>query len=233
MLTDQDRQWLAEAWPGLTVTDNSISGALEFTATYNDQTNQFLILENGVPDTVGGLGLTGRFEIRIEERKDTAVSALPAVFVGAVDAVPDRHFNQADKSACLCSPFEEQDLLVPTLDFPRFFQQLVIPFLYGQVFYSAEGRWPWFEYGHGAIGLLESYSKIGDASKAEECVLKLARDKAAWPRIRTALKSKKAIKGATSCFCPVADQIRRCHPLAWLGVRQLRHDLSIQGLLIR
>lgn len=232
MMTDQDRQWLAEAWAGLTVDGESISGALEFTATYNKQSNQFLILESGVLDTVGGLRLTGHFDIRVEERKSRSVSALPALHVTGLDATPDRHFNQADKSACLCSPLEEQDFLTPSFDFRRFFEQLVIPFLYGQVFYSAEGHWPWFEYGHGVIGLLESYSRIGDAGKAQECVLKLAKDKDAWPRIRRALKSKEAVKGATPCFCPHPDHIRRCHPLAWQGIRQLKHDLSNQDLSI-
>jgi hypothetical protein len=232
MMTDQDRQWLAGSWPGLTVNDGSISGALEFAATYNNQTNEFLILGSGVPDTVGGRCLAGHFDVCIKERKDASISALPALFVGGLNAIPDRHFNPTDTSACLCSPFEEQEFLTPALDFRRYFEQLIIPFLYGQVFYSAEGHWPWFEYGHGAIGLLESYSRIGDKGKAQECVLKLARDKDAWPRIRRALKSREAVKGATPCFCAVADHIRRCHPLAWRGIRQLKDDLSAQGLSI-
>src|ERR1700727_2238404 len=43
-----------------------------------------------------------------------------------------------------------------------FLEQLVIPFLYGQVFYSSKNRWPWAEYAHGATGILEAYSKTRD-----------------------------------------------------------------------
>ena len=159
MITDQDSEWLASTYPGVSAKADTVAGVIEFAATYNGQTHQFLCLDNGAPDTVGGQRLSGRFDIRIQERVDKSVSALPALHVEGVDPTPDRHFNQTDKSACLCSPLEEQDFLAPHFDFRRYFEQLIVPFLYGQVFYSAEGRWPWFEYGHGAVGLLESYSR--------------------------------------------------------------------------
>jgi hypothetical protein len=49
-------------------------------------------------------------------------------------------------------PLEEDDFLDPEFQFRLFLERLVIPFLYGQAFYSANGRWPWIEYDNGELG---------------------------------------------------------------------------------
>ncbi|HEY6252718.1 MAG TPA: hypothetical protein VI685_22405 [Candidatus Angelobacter sp.] len=224
MLTKNDEEWLRDAHPGLVRSNSGVAGPVEFTATYNRVTNRFLILGDGVADHVGGVSLSVAFRIRIEERTNKSISRLPAVYVDGVDAIEERHFCQADKSACLCSPLEEDEFLRPELQFRSFLEQLVIPFLYGQAFYSAHGHWPWVEYGHGAVGLLESYSLIQNEGRAEECLRQLAQDGRTWPKIRAALEQK-TIKGHTPCFCPAAAHIRRCHPRAWQGIVQLRHDI--------
>ena len=68
--------------------------------------------------------------------------------------------------------------------------------------------------------------------KAQECVQKLSLDRAAWPRIKLALIQKSNIKGHTPCFCPNMDHIRRCHPNAWKGIRQLKQDVKEHGVNI-
>lgn len=224
MLTKHDEQWLGDTYPGLMPSNGGVGGAVEFRATYNRETDRFLILGEGVTDEVGGLSLSAAFHIRVEDRADKAISRLPAVYVEGVDAITARHFGQADKSACLCSPLEEDDFLRPELQFRPFLEQLVIPFLYGQAFYSAHGHWPWGEYGHGAVGLLESYSHIHDRGRAEECLRQLAQDKRAWPKIREALQQT-SINGHTLCFCGTMDHIRRCHPRAWQGILRLQQDI--------
>lgn len=232
MLTEDDRTWIAVAYPNLVSETQRVSGSLAFTATYNEQIHRFQILGDGVDDRVGGRRLAGNFRISIYARLEGSVSRLPALNVEDVEPIADRHFNQSDNSACLCSPLEEQDFLTPHFEFRPFFEQLVIPFLYGQIFYSDEKRWPWFEYGHGAIGLLESYAKMKDPTKARECLTRLPQDIAAWPRIRQALNNRTEVKGSTRCFCKAADLIRRCHPVAWYGIRQLKQDISTQRLVV-
>jgi len=176
--------------------------------------------------------LEGSFNIKIEERKNKTYSNLPALFVEGVDIIADRHINTYDKSACLCSPLEENEFLEPTFKFELYFEHLIVPFLYGQLFYNSEKRWPWSEYAHGSVGLLDSYLIISDSSKAKECQQKLAADIINWPRIRTALLQKSDIKGHTQCFCPKRDQIRRCHPNAWKGIQLLKNHLRMQGVTI-
>jgi hypothetical protein len=224
MLTKRDEEWLRDAHPGLVRSNGGVAGSIGFRATYNREINRFLTLRDGVADEVGGMILSVAYRIRIEDRANKSLSRLPAVYVEGVDATEDRHFSQGDKSACLCSPLEEDELLHPELQFRPFLEKLIVPFLYGQAFYSAYGHWPWVEYGHGAVGLLESYALVHDDGRAEECLQKLVQDGRAWPRIRAALQQK-TIKGHTLCFCPAAGHIRRCHPRAWQGMVRLQEDI--------
>jgi hypothetical protein len=228
----EDEQWLSETYPGLLPNAKGVAGTVEVNATYNSRSNRFLILAGGVANTVGGLALSGEFRIRIEERSDKVISALPALYVEEIEVIADRHFSGIDKSACLCSPLEEHEFLEPELQFRLFLEELVIPFLYGQIFYSLEKRWPWPEYAHGAAGLLEAYSAVADPAKARECLRQLTQDKNAWPRIRAALKQKPYVKGHTPCFCPKMDQIRRCHLDALRGALQLQRDVRVLAIPI-
>jgi hypothetical protein len=231
MLRESNEQWLRDNHPGLIPSGHGVAGAIELAASYNEESNTFLICGDGVTDQTGAVALSGTFEIRIEERSDKSSSRLPALYVQGVDPTADRHFNQQDKSACLCIPFEEDEFFQPEFQFRTFLEQLVIPFLYGQIFYSSRGHWPWTEYAHGATGILEAYSKIRYQYRAAECLHRLARDRD-WPRIQSALRQKPHIKGHTPCFCPKMDQIRRCHPDALKGVLRLQQDLSALGITI-
>ena len=231
MLPESDEQWLHDNHPGLIPAEHGIAGTIELAASYSEESHTFFIRSDGVPAQAGAVVLSGSFEIRIDERSNTSVSRLPALYVQGVDPTDDRHFNQKDKSACLCVPFEEDEFFQPEFQFRLFLERLVIPFLYGQIFYSSRGHWPWTEYAHGATGILEAYSNIRDQNRATECVNLLAQDWA-WPRIKSALRQSPQIKGHTPCFCPKMDHIRRCHPGALKGALCLQRDIEALGLPI-
>lgn len=226
MLTAQDKQWLSQNYFGLTVEQDKISGTVEFVATYNNESGQFLILGRGISDSVGGLRLVGKFNIRIEERADKSLSKLPALYLQEVSPIPDRHFGQRDFSACLCSPLEEGDFLVPEFQFKKYFEQLVIPFLYGQVFYTAESHWPWAEYQHGGVGLLQSYFKFdGVITKVlvEEFLSYLKTDRN-WLSIKNILFLTRPSK--QGCACGSGSKFKNCHPEALKGLIRLKSDIS-------
>ena len=231
MLNESDEAWLREAHPGLTLDGDAVDGTITFTAAYHQPSNRFVILANGDVATNGAVTVGGTFHIRIQKRTDTTDSRLPALYVRGIDPTAERHFNQRDRSACLCSPFDEDDFLQPQFQFRPYLEQLVVPFLYGQISYSSQGRWPWADYAHGATGILEAYAKIADPTRAQQCLEKLAQDRT-WPNIRSALWQKPNIKGHTPCFCLSLDHIRRCHPIALQGALQLQRDLRAQGLSI-
>lgn len=231
MIASEDEQWLALNYPGLVPRGSGVVGTIDFAATYNQELDRFLILSDGVVDDVGGVRLSCRYGIQINERQAKGYSGLPAVHVDGLDMVDDRHFSRIDNSACLCSPLEEKVFLQPFFDFRRFLEQLVIPFLYGQSFFSENHCWPWKEYAHGATGLLESFddANIVNVDELREFLGTLALDLIAWQHIRAALQ-RGNVKGHTSCFCPKKDHIRRCHPKALAGLRRLQllvKELSI------
>jgi hypothetical protein len=231
MLQPGDEEWLREKHPGLTVTGEILRGSIEFKAGYDAKVNKFFSIEEGATASTDAVILSGAFKIRIEPRADRSTSRLPALHVDEIEPAADRHFNPVDKSACLCSPFEEDEFLQPELHFPVFLEQLVIPFLYGQVYFSSYGRWPWAEYAHGATGVLEAYAKLRDQNHAEECLRLLSQDPV-WPLIRSALRQKPHLKGHSPCFCSSGDKFRRCHPAALKGALQLQRDLNALGIVI-
>jgi hypothetical protein len=140
-----------------------------------------------------------------------------------MEPTSERHFS-GDRTACLCSPFDEDEFLQPEFQFSTFLEQLIIPFLYGQIFYDAEGHWPWSEYAHGATGILEAYSEVPDQTKTEECLGMLTKYPS-WASIKLTLSQKPYIKGHTPCFCGSGDHFIRCHPKALEGARRLQEHL--------
>jgi len=231
MLTTRDEKWLVEMYPGLALADGAIRGTIEFAAAYDAERNLFQVLDANLPAEADGVVLAGKFSICIEERSVKVFSSLPALFVGGIEPSSDRHFGP-DKSACLCSPLIESEFLSPTLELKHFIEELVIPFLYGQLFYSANQRWPWSEYAHFATGLLEAYAHRPDPTKIEGLLRILASSPDTWPVVRALLKRKNYIKGHTPCLCSKKDQMRRCHPDALRGIQQLRRDLEASKIAI-
>lgn len=231
MLQPGDEEWLREKHPGLTVAGDVLSGLIQFRAAYDATINQFFSIEDSATASAGAVILSGTFEVRIEPRIDRSTSRLPDLSVNGVEMTADRHFNSADKTACLCSPLEEDDFLQPELQFRVFLEQLVVPFLYGQVYFSSYGRWPWAEYAHGIAGVLEAYAKIQDQNRAGECLRLLSHD-SNWSMIRAALRQKPFLKGHSPCFCSSGDKIRQCHPAALKGALQLQKDLNALGIVI-
>ena len=231
MLRAGDEEWLRETHPGLALVNGAVRGTIEFAAAYDAVRNLFQVIDASVPAQIDGVVLTGRFTIRIEERTAKVFSSLPALFIEEIEPISDRHFG-ADKSACLCSPLGEDEFLTPTFEIRPFIEKLVIPFLYGQLFYSANQRWPWSEYAHFATGLLEAYGECPDPTKIEGLLQTLARYFDTWPAIRAVLLRKGYIKGHTPCFCTKKDQMRRCHPLALQGIQKLRSDIESSKIIL-
>jgi hypothetical protein len=232
MLSQGDEDWLRDFYPSLALAGDGVAGEIDFTASYDERRNLFFIVPNQSTEKITGMVLSGDFQIRIVDRTDKTFSQLPALFVDGIDPIPDRHFSQRDKSACLCNPFDEWDLLEPKFRFPEYLEQLVIPFLYGQVYFSLYRRWPWDEYAHGAAGILEAYSKNRGQGRVEECLRQIKLDSMNWPGIQAALQQEPYIKGHTPCFCGKLDHARRCHPRALEGARRLQEDLRARNISI-
>lgn len=222
MLNSEDEKWLRDNYPSLKYVDGKITGIVEFKAIYNKETNRFLVIKDGVVDDVGGLRLSGSFDISILERTETPYSKLPALYIEGIDPVPDRHFNRIDKSACLGTPMEEQEFLEPSFNFQKYFDELVIPFLYGQVYYTENESWPWFDYEHGGIGLIQSFCRTHqefDETSIAELLSYLKKD-AQWPLFKDILTLPRPSKRL--CPCGLVNKLRDCHPEIMDGMSKLK-----------
>ncbi len=227
MVSANDMEWLGTRYPTLIpTTSGGVSGSVEFSATYNRQKDVFQVLYRGDEDVTGGLLLTGTFDISIEERnkEQNSASRLPALRITGFTQNADRHISP-DDSACLCSPFVEKDFYVPNFEFRAYFEQLIIPFLYGQLYYEKNNKWPWDHYSHGTIGILEAYNPASNRSDVEECLKQLRRDPATWARIRAILRQHNVASDSTPCICKLHHRMGHCHSRALRGLQQLRHDL--------
>jgi hypothetical protein len=224
MLSREDSVWLAREYPELTPAPHEVKGLLKFTGAYHQKSQRFFILNDEPTQTEVGTVLSGAFEIKIRGRLDFKATSLPKLFVHGVPHTLDRHFYQDDFSACLCSPLQHQEFLLPEFQFKRFFNELVVPFLYGQVFLSAYEKWPWEEFAHGATGLLEAYALSNGRRMTQKCVGFLAQDRN-WLRIKSILLHESQVDANLPCLCRSGQIMGRCHPQALQGARQLQKDL--------
>jgi len=238
MLTDSDLDWLKRYCPNLKPSSDrmEIKGVLNFIGAYNRDLDKFQILSSENENIQGGIVLQGSYKVMIKERKkdDPTGLKLPGLFLeeGQIEFSSDRHFN-VDKSACFCGPIEEEHYLEEGFHLQTFLQQLIIPFLYEQLYYDSHDKeWPWGEYGHGITGVLESYFKTGDLRFIESTLTKLKRDGKQWPFVRRLLLHKNYVKGHINCFCGSGDFIRRCHPEALQGINKLRNDILKIGFVV-
>lgn len=238
LFSEADKIWIKENYPKLNVTDLEASGEIDIFATYNLQDDIFLDVTKTPIDHVGGVRLSGTLTLTIIERipSERIFSNLPKVVIKNISADPERHINLNDSSACLCSPLEENVYLFPAFQTERFFKELLIPFLYGQIFFSSFKYWPWTDYGHGVVGILESYNHLLEPRSAKDCMDKLYKykniDEPSWNEIRKLLVQKNRIKGHSICICKNKNRIRICHPKVWCGLQKLQMDILNQDLVI-
>ncbi|MBK7764487.1 MAG: hypothetical protein IPI46_14300 [Bacteroidetes bacterium] len=232
MLTKKEAQWLAQHYPDLSINEDysEIRGTLLFKATYNKETNEFRIAGDS-NDNQGGVFITDSYEIIMRCRSPQSMTAttskLPALFIKEENLdffVPARHFNN-DQSACYCGPVEEEIYFKKGYQFKTFFIEFVIPFLYEQSYFDQNEEWPWGEYGHGWIGVLESYYRLGKPDHIPRMLEKL---KEYEPRnlISNFLESKSNLKGHSLCICGSNQVVRKCHKEAWLGLNKLRSEMK-------
>ncbi len=144
--------------------------------------------------------------------------------------IRDIHWTK-ENGACLCVRQEEKIKLPPGSNLVYFLENLVVPYFYGLSFFEERGRWPWREYSHGGLGLLEYYAE-DPLEQTKESIEKLTPiftgDKENWKKYRAQLMSPSANK---ICICGSKQPFSDCrHGLAWRGLVRLHQDLKRLGL---
>lgn len=228
MITTETKKYL-ERWPGLRIENETITGVVEFIGSYSKQKDIFQVV-SGLNYVEEDMPLHCSFDITIGIPTG-GFSKLPSLLIHETGLGIERHVGATDGKACLCSPLAEDKFLKPEFIFEKYFEELVLPFLYAQVYFSAFSKWPWFDYAHGYYGILESYGRIPDP-KTEECIAMLKKYKG-WERVKPYLLQKDYIKGHTPCFCGEHNHIRRCHPFILKGVQKLKEDIKRKSLSLK
>lgn len=244
-ISDAEKAWLEENFPSLAVScengSTSIWGVCEFEMVFHMEglpyyINPFPEKQSNLLDAYEGVRIRDEFAIKIVlQRREN--SLLPPVFEigGRIERVArekqlklsDLHCND-DGSACLCIRTEESKKLPDGFNLPDFFHNLVIPFFYAQSYFEKYGVWPWGEYSHGVLGLLEWYSAAGIQSRKDtEAFLKQLSQYPQWKLIKTRLMNKVGVKGHHVCICGKANKFRDCHIAVFLGLWQLRKDVKL------
>ena len=228
MLNESDKDWLKEKYPELIIEPGRITGTIKFIGAYSVLLDEFWQIEKGVTPSKDAYILGGSFLVRIQEEVGRR---FPTLYLEdkKIEKKPDRHLN-SNGAACLFSPLEE-DFILPTSNFRIFFQELIIPFLYGQLFFDRKSHWPWQDYSHGPAGILESYFYSNGKIKPGDCLVELKKWEG-WEYIKKILHQKKIRGHLTICFCPKRDYLRRCHSDAWKGIIKLHEDIIAQSVTI-
>ncbi len=142
-----------------------------------------------------------------------------------VSDLRDIHFNPGDGTICLCVRQEESKKFPLGSDLVYFIDHLVIPYFYALSYYDERQSWPWREYSHGGLGMLEHYAE--DATEQTRDSIKLLasyfHDDIHLNRYKKQLREPKENK---ECMCGKRKPILVCHPLAWSGLLKLHEDMG-------
>ena len=189
--------------------------------------------------TFGGVTLQDAFEIEIEIPSDYP-SCIPKLYeVGGrteaiarkhqIQDIRDLHRDVKTGAACVCVKQEEVVHFPPGSTLNIFVDHLVTPYLYGLAYFDQNRRWPWGEYSHGALGILESIAYHGVDPSIETIkglVAAINKDPATAALIRQLYR----LSENRHCPCGRLRPFRRCHATAWQGLLQLRRAMAKLGL---
>ncbi len=232
-LTNEDEEWLKARFPDLSIyfVDGllDIQGNLVIDMFYDETSSEdkYIIF----PDKVLQPSIKyikDIYEVRIIFREDRFI---PSVYetAGRIRLFAQRndiklydlHVNDSD-DLCLCPKSLERIKLGDSYTIQDFFTILLIPFFYAQSFYEKNNRWPWHDYSHGDMGLLEAYADCSINSDSE--VLCRETYIALKPNIQSVITSEDSITRQSMCLCNSRDKFRNCHRRAWAGIKKLKKD---------
>lgn len=142
----------------------------------------------------------------------------------SLKTVADLHYN-INNGACLCVVQEKESRLPVESNLVFFIENLVVPYFYGLSYFDEQGRWPWKEYGHGGLGVLEHYTEQWKGSN-QELIRSLMPTFSADKHWRKYRKQFISPNPHTLCFCESGIDISTCHGKAWEGIMKINNDLK-------
>lgn len=210
-----------ERYPSLGYSGNGQwEGPFKFDATYNgkqiiDLFRIQIIADKNYPNRIPALREVGGRVLAITSKHRVELA--------------DVHYNASSNTACVCVKQEETARFPPGSKLPTFIEDLVIPYLYGLSFFDQTGRWPWTEFSHGGLGLLEFYAQ-DSISPTREDLLEIGKMIRTGPNWRQYSKQLKKPNSERKCLCGSGRPISDCHSDVWQGINKLHAHLKRLGL---
>jgi hypothetical protein len=185
----------------------------------------------------GDVTLTDTFSVRITATPQSNVPLLTEIG-GRTAAIATQykledvralHCNPADRTACVAVLQDLSTRFPPGSRLLAYVDDLAMPYLYGLSHFEKYGKWPWGEYSHGALGLLEYYATAPEQTKAsyEKIIQTLKSYNDFWPEFKKKLVNP---GGQRSCICGSGQHFSKCHYEAWKGIKRLRAAMMRLGL---
>jgi len=132
------------------------------------------------------------------------------------------HLNR-NGTACLCAQLEIRQQFPEGISILPFIRDFIEHWLFGVSFFESNGRWPWKERSHGAVGILESFAEQKELPDPAQALGDLRRSGASVSRL---LNVGVGISGSSACICGSGRKFGRCHPEALSGLRRLKNALA-------
>lgn len=181
-----------------------------------------------------GERITGSFHVRITAANPNS-DLLPALYEigGRTEAIGrkygikdfrDLHRN-GDGTACVCVKPVEGRSFPPGSSLLFFIEQLAVPYLYGLTYRERHGRWPWKEFSHGSLGLLEFYAD-DQTTQTVESIAELVAGVGREPNWKDFHKQFRRPSANRACLCGSRKPFGKCHAQALSGVLKLHLDLK-------
>lgn len=190
----------------------------------------------------GGEERRDTFEVRIVAPPDYP-NSMPSLFEsgGRTAAIAtkyrivdhrDLHRNPGTGTACLCVKQEEHRRFPKGAKLPHFIEELVVPYVFGLSHFDEHGKWPWPDYSHGVLGIVEYYADAADGPSNEsiDSTLDLLKQDISWHELRRQIRKPSAMR---MCVCGSRKAASRCHKGVWTGITKLNGDIQRLGLNAR
>ncbi len=187
----------------------------------------------------GGKNIDDSFRIKISADNPTS-AIIPAISetggrtqaIAAANGIKDLrdlHYNPDYGTACVCVMQEEKRKFPPGSRLIVFIEELVVPYFYSLSHYEAHRHWPWGEYSHGGLGLLEFHGEDKkDPSAADVFAIIHAFGR---ERLRSDyLRQLRKPSGKRDCLCGSGKAFFKCHKRALRGVWRLSADIERLGI---
>lgn len=141
----------------------------------------------------------------------------------------DLHRNPGTGTACVCVKQEEHRRFPKGAKLLDFIEELAVPYLFGLSHFDEHGKWPWSDYSHGTLGIIEYYADAADDPSIESIrsTVNLLRQDFGWRESRRQIRKPSALR---MCVCGSSKPISHCHKRVWAGITKLNGDIKKLGL---